>query len=183
MGPGASSSTSVGLRGGSAPLGPTPAGSGVADDGDEAAPGSGFRRRPMTQESDPDAVVFPEISPDGVQPPQTYITPDPVLCAPGDQDMDGGGARAVHGCLWPPEVPAAASCEMDTPACSQVFTHVRHTHGPASSLPLVATLLFRVYKRTTFEPSLRRTKKKVGFVFYGDTLVLEYTLYFSPPLS
>lgn len=49
-----------------------------------------------------------------------------LLCAPGDQGVDGGAASAVQGCLWPPEVPTARSHDMDTPTGSQLFTHVRH---------------------------------------------------------
>jgi hypothetical protein len=63
-----------------------------------------------------------------------YVTPDAVLRAPRDPDVDGLHAQGVQGCLWPLDLPVAGSHDMDTPA-SEVHTHV-------SSCPMQIGFLF-----------------------------------------
>lgn len=53
-----------------------------------------------------------------------YITPDPVLWAPGNPGVDGHPAPAVHGCLWPPGIEVVGSSDINTPAGEEVHTHV-----------------------------------------------------------
>jgi hypothetical protein len=129
----AASSPVAGISGGGGAPGASSPGPGVTVGGGEAVSESVFRRRPLSLTSAAPGIQSCGLSSAsdavGTQQRPEYITPEPVLRAPGDQGVGGVGAQAVQGCLWPPQVPAAGSRDMDTPAGSQLFTHVRHTES------------------------------------------------------
>lgn len=128
-------------------------GRGNEDGGGQDAPDSGFRRRSLPVcmvAMGSDSCGFPASAATSATPSTAaYITPDPVLRAPGVPETDRVQPPGVQGCLWPPDLPVAGSHEMDTPVV-ELHTHVSSVLVPCLSHQIVLLVTCYVLQKFGF---------------------------------